>query len=149
MLLMCQKNFPAEEGDMLVEIFSTMLNGDGAMEPRHVCSVEPFGKGTLMWALGNGFNTNPGGALTLADCTAFLPTLIRILEIFVTQCGAPIDQRMENGKTLLMFMCSSGCVGAVQHVLALGANVNMRDSEAWTPLMVSGAFSCKIHTVCM
>jgi hypothetical protein len=139
MLLSCQKQWTdmrAGEGEMIVEIFETMLNGDGAMQPRHVCAVDPVGKGTLMWALGCGYSDGPGGPLSLAECKAFLPTLKRVLEIFVVLCGAPIDQRMENGKTLLMFMCSSGCLGAVEHVVSLGANVNMRDSEAWTPLMI-------------
>lgn len=49
-----------EAGEMLVEIFSTMLGGDGAMQPRHVCSIDPVGKGCLMWALGTGFNGAQG-----------------------------------------------------------------------------------------
>ena len=106
MLLSCQKATAAvpEEGEMIVEIFSNMLNGEGAMQPRHVCSVDQHGKGTLMWALGCGFSDGPQGALTLAECNAFLPTLKRVLEVFVTLCGAPIDQRFEHGKTMLMFM---------------------------------------------
>ena len=137
MLLSCQKATAAvpEEGEMIVEIFSNMLNGEGAMQPRHVCSVDPHGKGTLMWALGCGFSDGPQGALTLAVCNAFLPTLKRVLEVFVTLCGAPIDQRFEHGKTMLMFMAGSGCAGAVEHVLSMGAEVNMRDSEAWTPAL--------------
>jgi hypothetical protein len=70
MLLSCQKHMPAEEGDMIVEIFETMLNGEGAMEPRHVCALDPVGKGTLMWALGCGFSKEPTG--TLRSPTHFL-----------------------------------------------------------------------------
>lgn len=90
-----------------------------------------------MWALGCGFSDSPTGLMTLAECNSFLPTLKGLLHIFVERCGAPIDQRMEHGKTLLMFMAASGCLGAVEHVLSLGASVHMRDSEAWTPLMIA------------
>ena len=54
----------------------------------------------------------------------------------MTRCGAPIDQRMELSKTALMFAVASSCVPAVRAVLALGANVNMRDEQGWTALMV-------------
>ena len=134
---------------MVVGLFETMLRGNmnataGAdqsapapgMVPRHVCAVDQQGKGTLMWALGCGF-CGMQLPLTLAQCNGFLPTLQRLLELFVTRCGAPIDQRMEHGKTMLMFLAGSGCPGATKLALDLGASVRMRDSEGWTALMVA------------
>lgn len=42
MLLTSQKQVASVgRGEMLEELFGTMLDGDGAMQPRHVCSVDP------------------------------------------------------------------------------------------------------------
>ena len=109
--------------DDLVRFYGGLLQ-DGIMEPAHVCAVDPEEGGTLMWAL----------CFALSDLGGDARTFCRLLKLFVTEFGAPIDQRMEQGRTPLIFAASSHCIagGVVEAALALGADPRIRDELGWT-----------------
>ena len=120
--------------EMLLMICTAAVTDAVAMRPEHVCSVDSQGQGTLLWALCTGF-----AQLTASQAEAFLSTFLKLLDLFVKVCGAPVDQRMEGGKTALMLISSSHCPGALRAVCALGASPLSRDDGGWTALQIACA----------
>ena len=123
--------------DDLVKFFGGLLH-DHIMDPPHVCAVDPGRAasapggeveegGNLMWAL----------CFALQDMGGDPRTFGRLLRVFVTEFGAPINQRMEQGRTALIFAAGAHKAGTVEAVLSLGADVNLHDEMGWTALMAA------------
>lgn len=130
-LLLMEQASETMAAERLLMICTAAVTDDVAMRPEQVCSADPQGQGTLLWALCSGF-----AALTASRAEAFRSTFTQILVLFVSVCGAPIDQRMEGGKTALMLIASGRCSGALRDVISLGANPLCRDDGGWTALQI-------------
>ena len=99
------------------------------MHPNFPGSIDPDGDGYLIWALVTAFERS---RYTTADVRMFLG----LLSILVDEYGADINQRVREGQRVpLMFVARTGCLPAVQAMLAKGANLHLRDEEGWTPLL--------------
>ena len=115
---------PAEEG---VKVLRWVINL-GGMHPSFPGTIDPHGDGFLMWGLAVGFEQS---LTSEADIRNFLV----LLDVLV-DAGADVNQRIWEGHRLpLMYVARTGCLGAVQAMLAKGASVHLRDEEGWTPLL--------------
>jgi hypothetical protein len=85
----------------LIQFFGGLLR-DSIMEPAHVTSIEPSDGASLPWAL----------CFALCECNGDATVFSRLLRIFVSHFGTPIDMRMMMGRTPLMFAAASHRAGA-------------------------------------